>query len=292
MTTQALPVYQIDAFHTVGTGTDCYCNLLKEHLRKHHFIFIPHKHDFYVCVLFTKGSGKHEIDFTEYRVKPGSIFFLKPGQMHNWVLSDDADGYIFFHSRPFYDLTYINRKIADYSFYGSGYSSPVLYLKPAPLKAAILLFRELLGEYALPDTFLQQARVRNLIDLIYIAMAREYTSAVSPDKIPNRYLQLFREFEQLVDRRYKEMKSPAGYASELNITGKHLNRICQDCIQKTATEVISDRIILEAKRMLLQPQYTLSDIANELGMFDLSYFIRMFKKKTGVTPVRFIKETY
>jgi AraC family transcriptional activator of pobA len=290
MARNIIPVYQIDAFHTASPETNFYCNTLKDHLLKHHFIFVPHKHDFYVCVLFTKGTGTHEIDFRKYKVKPGAVFFLKPGQMHNWILSKDADGFIFFHSRSFYDLCYNNREISDFSFYGSEYNSPALYLKQEPFKRSALMFRELLSENTRSKALFKNARLCSLADLIYIDLAREYTSTEKPWSAPNRYLQLLQKFEQLVDCRFKDMKSPASYARELNMTGKHLNRICQDCIHKTASEVITDRIILEAKRLLLQPGYTLSDIANELGIFDLSYFTRMFKKKTGETPLQFSKQ--
>jgi AraC family transcriptional activator of pobA len=293
MAAKHIPVYQIDAFHKTESATDFYCNTLKAHLNKHHFIFVPHKHDFYVCMLFIKGSGTHDIDFKKYPVKPGAVFFLKPGQMHNWVLSPDADGFIFFHSRAFYDLCFTHRKLGDFSFYGSGYTSPALYLKAGQdikTHPATLLFTALHKEFTLKMAFLHKERLTSLTDLIYIDLARRLELSETQGAAPNRYLQLFREFEQLVDTRFKEMKSPAAYASEMSMTGKHLNRICQNCIGKTASEVISDRLILEAKRLLLQPGYTVSDIANELGMFDLSYFTRMFKKKTGETPFQFSKQ--
>lgn len=73
---------------------------MKGHLKSSHkHIEKPHRHDFYVTVLFTHGSGVHEIDFQSYDVQPGSLFFLSPGQIHSWELSDDTEGYIFFSHR-------------------------------------------------------------------------------------------------------------------------------------------------------------------------------------------------
>ena len=74
---------------------------------------------------------------------------------------------------------------------------------------------------------------------------------------------------------------------ELNISLKHLNRICNEILKKTTTEVIVDRIILEAKRMLLDKNWTVNEIAFELGYEDYSYFSRLFKKNSGMSPSEF-----
>jgi AraC-like DNA-binding protein len=58
-------------------------------------------------------------------------------------------------------------------------------------------------------------------------------------------------------------------------------------LQKTTTEVIKDRIILEAKRMLMDKKFTVNEIATRLGFDDYSYFTRLFKKHTGITPTDF-----
>ena len=71
------------------------------------------------------------------------------------------------------------------------------------------------------------------------------------------------------------------------ITLKHLNRICNEILKKTTTEVIADRIILEAKRMLMDKRLVVNEIATELGYDDYSYFTRLFKKSTAMTPTDF-----
>ena len=71
---------------------------------------------------------------------------------------------------------------------------------------------------------------------------------------------------------------------------KHLNRISKACLNKTTTDLITDRIILEAKRELTHSNLTVREIADKLGYFDNSYFARLFKKKSGQTPIEFIKK--
>ena len=86
--------------HFTREHPEFYVNTISSHLKTSHLhINKPHKHDFFAAFLFTKGSGKHEIDFNSYEVKPGAVFLLSPGQTHNWQLSGDAEGIIFFHSQ-------------------------------------------------------------------------------------------------------------------------------------------------------------------------------------------------
>ncbi len=70
---------------------------------------------------------------------------------------------------------------------------------------------------------------------------------------------------------------------------KHLNRICKTCLNKTASQLIIERVVLEAKRRLAFVKSSISEIADDLGYANTSYFIQLFKKKTGKTPVEFMK---
>jgi AraC family transcriptional activator of pobA len=281
-----IPVHNIDDFLSVREQNDFYVNTLEEHVNKHHFIFTPHKHDFYLCVLFTQGKGSHTIDFTDYKIKAGSIFFLRPGQIHNWELSDDARGFVFFHSKSFYELNYNKRPLSDFQFFGSIYNSPVVYASPTELKKNILLFQELSKEYKNSLAF-RRGKCISLIDLIYIDAARQYTPGDEKVNNNNNYLEKCVKLEAMVDIHFREIKSPSVYADKMNVGRKHLNRISMEVMNKTVSEMIADRVILEAKRMLVHSQLSVSQVAENLGYYDASYFNRFFKKHAGLTPLEF-----
>jgi len=89
-----LPVFNIINFDDYN---DCmrfednfYVRKFSEHIKENQFIEKPHGHNFFLMLIITEGSGKHIIDFTEYEVSAGSIFILSPGQIHQWILSQDA----------------------------------------------------------------------------------------------------------------------------------------------------------------------------------------------------------
>ncbi len=280
-----LPIYSINKFELSSNGGDFYTNYLNKHVNKHHFTNFPHKHDFYLVILFTKGKGKHEVDFETYKVETGAMFALKPGQMHYWELSDDVDGFVFFHSREFFDKGFISLSIKDFHFYNSFQGTPYFKLKEKQLNTLKYLMNELVTEYANMDFFKWQ-KIHSLIVLVYIQISRENNLLRN---IKNQtYLAKVKQFEDLIEENFRSEKFVKGYASKLNITEKHLNRVTKSCIGKTSTQLISERIILEAKRMLIYSTLNVSQIAVELGYFDNSYFVRLFKKNVGITPNAFL----
>lgn len=280
-----LPIYSINKFELSNNEGDFYTNFLNKHVKNHHFTNFPHKHDFFLVILFTQGKGKHEVDFETFKIEKGVLFVLKPGQMHYWELSDDVDGYIFFHSKEFFDKGFISLSVKDFHFYNSFQGTPYFKLKEKQLNKINFAMNELVVEYVKNDFFKWQ-KIHALILLVYIEISREKTPL---GNIKNQtYLTKLRQFEDLIEVNFKSEKFVKEYAFKLNITEKHLNRVVKSCIGKTSTQLISERIILEAKRMLIYSKLNVTQIGEELGYFDNSYFVRFFKKNVGITPFAFL----
>ena len=288
MASEQLPVYDIETFKYLGTESNFYANTFKAHLKQHHqFILAPHRHDFYVGMLFTRGSGTHQIEFNNYDIKPGHVFMLAPGEVHDWKLSADIEGYIFFHTKEFFDLNFTYEKVDNYPFYCCLRNNPLIILKKRSREKIKETFFEIVDEYKRTE-LLKFQKLSSLLNVLYIALSRIYL----PDKIVQtknlNYLGKLKELEQLINKHFKEHKSPKEYALLMHVSEKHLNRICKTCLNKTTTQLIIERVILEAKRRLAFATSTVSQIAEELGYSTSSYFTRLFKKNTGQTPVEFI----
>ncbi|ASK32486.1 AraC family transcriptional regulator [Chryseobacterium sp. T16E-39] len=289
----SISVLHIDLFHSgKNNPSDFYFNTMKDHLvTSHKHIEKPHRHDFYVTVLFTKGEGVHEIDFQKYDVSAGSIFFLSPGQVHSWELSDDTDGYIFFFSQEFYDMHYVNQHLRNFPFFNSTAFSRKLQLEDTDMQNMIAVCEEIQDEY-LSQNLMKEQLILSLLTKIYIhssrQFSRDYTALHSETSIS--YFKHYQDFENMLETHFATEKSISYYASSLNISSKHLNRITQTVVQKTATEVITERVMLEAKRMLMYLNESLVDIAFRLGYEEYSYFARVFRKSSGITPTQFIHD--
>ncbi len=289
MVQRAFPVFNIEHFKYLEETKDFYVNDFLTHLKEHHFINTPHKHDFYLVILFTKGSGSHEIDFLNYPIKPGSVFLMTPGQIHTWKLSEDINGYVFFHSKEFYDLNFNTRKVSDFPFYFSMHNSPLITLKNKEISKVETVFKEILEEYK-GKAALKFQKLCALTDLLYIDLSRLYLPHKKIENQNKTYLSKLRKLEELIDLNYVTIKYPKDYAALMHMSEKHLNRICKSCLNKTTGDLISDRILLEAKRILVRYEYQVSRVAEDLGYMDTSYFVRFFKKRTGSTPLEFAKK--
>jgi AraC family transcriptional activator of pobA len=278
------PIYSIQRFNCNEINSDFYINTFKNHLIDHSFVEEPHRHNSYVLVFFTKGSGKHDVDFDTFNIKPGSMFFLQPGQIHHWSLSDDIDGFVAFYSQEMYNLYFRQKTIDAYPFYSSMGNSPEMIFDAKGSNEIESYFYNMLEEYQ-GNKMMKQDKIMNLLDSIHIEIARKYNE----DSVleTHSYNVKIKEFNVLLEKYFTKEKAASFYASKLHITLKHLNRICNEILKKTTTQVITDRIILEAKRMLMDKKRTVNEIATSLGFEDYSYFVRLFKKHTAMTPKAF-----
>jgi len=287
---KTIPILNIHQFEQEPPLTDFYSNNLNKHLYENkNLVHKPHTHDFYLCVLFSQGTGIHEIDFNTYTVQPGSIFFLKPGQTHHWQFDTTVEGYVFFHTQDFYELDFSNKKLDHFPFYYSHKNPPTLTLQPKTLLDISKRFEEINTEYNGSFPYGKQ-KITSLLNLIYIDLARHYTAFEDPEKISSTtYITTLRALEKKIELNFKIEKSAQFYAKELNISSKHLNRITKTTLGKTTTDLITERVLLESKRLIVHSKNSLSAISEILGYEDYAYFSKVFKSKTKKTPLAFKK---
>jgi AraC-like DNA-binding protein len=288
---KTIPILNIQQFKEIHPLGNFYSNDLTSHLNKNKdLVHKPHKHNFYLCILFTEGSGIHEIDFNSYTVKPGSVFFLKPGQTHSWKFHSKPQGYIFFHTQDFYELSFSNCLLHQFPFYSSQKNAPSLVLTTSQTSELNRKFKELNTEHYQKRLY-QGIKITTLINLIYIDLARCYIDS-KPKEVKSslRYIETLRSLEKEIEHSYLLEKSAKFYANKLNISSKHLNRIVKTMLDKTTTEIISERVLLEAKRLIVHSDNSLTAISEILGFEDYAYFSKVFKSKTKVTPLGFKKK--
>ena len=286
MPEEPLPVFQIQDFSEPLQPSHFYLETLEGHLQKHAFIQRPHKHDFYLLLLFTKGGGTHTVDFKTYPVEPGMIFFLNPGQVHSWQLSSDSAGYVLFFSPEFYLLGFPEKKLFSFPFFGTSQNQPFLRL-PSSETEAIRSLIETMEEEKSIRTWKQDDVLRNYLDILLIQLGRLNLKKNGTEAGVTTGFSLLRHLENLIDRHFREHQPVSFYAEELHVTQKQLNELTRHALRKTTADLIRDRLVLEARRLLFHSDRNITQIAAELGYFDNSYFSRFFKKHTGQTPEQF-----
>lgn len=250
-----------------------------------------HNHNYYHLVYFTEGSGEHLIDFEKFPVKTGMMYFMKPGQVHQWYFKQKYDGFVVNFSSSFFDWIGINSSLLQkFSFLQSIKITDHVIELNKELQAIISpLFENIINENLLNDQFTNLKIGSQLLEL-FILIERNYfadSNAVNDYKSV-----LLNNFQTLIDQHFKVKKLPKDYAEMLYITPNHLNALCKDLGGISAGELIRSRVVLEAKRLLVNKELSVSEIAYELNFQDASYFVKFFKKYTNFTPEQFRKQYY
>lgn len=244
-----------------------------------------HRHNFYFILAVQMGEGIHEIDFISHQVVNRSIFLLRPGQVHQLQLKAGTTGFLMEFDYEFYHPTNESSK----QRLRKANSKPFCQLDEKRFERLHAALSTVFDEYTNQQEGYQDAIKANL-EVFYIEYVRQSPEPESNAKGVNPYIQeRFDEFLELLETHIITHKLVSQYTDLMVLSQYQLNEITKASVGKTASELIDEQIILEAKRYLLATARQIKDIAWDLGYEDVSYFIRFFKKHTGHSPDAFRK---
>ncbi|MCF8448574.1 MAG: AraC family transcriptional regulator [Taibaiella sp.] len=258
------------------------------YLQVHPNLHLPHRHSFYHIVCFTEGGGYHTIDFEKFPVKAGQIYFMIPGQVHSWNFEGRVDGFVVNFSESLFRSFLSNDHYLDkYCFLRGVAHDSVYRLQRTAYTNAISLFEKMISEAQKSDGYSLDYIRACLIEL-FVTVQRNVADCL-PAQAQQQHQLIHYNFRKLVDIHYAEKRLPKEYAALLCITPNHLNALCNNLLGKPAGEIIRNRILLEAKRLLINADQSIADTALQLNFSDNSHFTKFFKKATGITPEEFRK---
>ncbi|WOH64032.1 helix-turn-helix domain-containing protein [Bradyrhizobium sp. BWA-3-5] len=246
----------------------------------------PHRHDFYHIVWVTRGTGCHIIDAVKYEVRPNSLFFMAPGQIHDFTLSEDAIGHTISFSPEFFAFRVHNRhSLTDIPIYSIENLNNALYLDDMQAESLRQITDAMIEEYTAEKTGHEDV----IWSYLRIFLMKTSRIAVAPAiaDLSSRNLLLSRRFKSALEKNFGTMNETAEYARLLKVTERALNEATRQALGSTAAQLIRERIMLEAKRLLLHSDISVTEIADRLGFEDPAYFSRCFKKHTTRSPVEF-----
>ena len=261
---------------------------LEVYLGKNNNLVFPHRHNFYQMLLFLSGEGMHEIDFKQYPIERGQVYFMGPGQVHSWMFEGKMTGYIVNFDIDYFKSILIQPDYVENLDLFSSLNEGVFTLEEYQVREISGLFDQLIELSSLP---VAKDLKRSLLLYILLRFDQAYIPNF-PAKSIDYHLVLIKNFISLVDQNFKELHLPKEYAELLFVTPNHLNSVCKEYLGMQAGEVIRNRIMLEAKRLLILPDWTISQVAYELSFNDNSYFTKFFKKVEGKTPEEFRKSQW
>lgn len=238
-----------------------------------------HKHDFYLLLVIDEGSGTHSIDFQKYAVKNKMVFFVAPGQAHQWSLHEKTKGFQVMFSHEFLPIA-----PGRLPFFASS-STPHLLLRSEEFTTLKRELEILKNEFDTQDVFAHEL-IHQRLHIILTLLHRWYAKS-EPLVISESTNRLMVRFFELLEKNVYEENMVQFYAKQLHVTPNYLNIVCKKGAGLSAGECIRRRVLLEAKRLLAMTQRDVKEISYDLGFQDAAYFSRFFKKHTGYTPRTF-----
>jgi len=242
-----------------------------------------HRHDFFFILALKKGRGRHEIDFNAYEVSDDSVFFMRPGQVHQLHLKAGSTGYLMQFNKDFY---YPSDKTSGLLL-RKATSKNRCQLDGKKSKGLLLTLTDIFEEYIGKQEGYQEVIKANLgIFFIELVRQRKNGKVGAVKNVPYSQERI-ETFLELLETHISTHKQVSQYAEMLNLSSYQLNAIAKTTLGKNCSELINEFIVLESKRFLLATSNQVNQIAWQLGYEDVSYFIRFFKKHTGYTPEAF-----
>ncbi|CCN80458.1 putative Transcriptional regulator, AraC family [Vibrio nigripulchritudo SFn27] len=240
----------------------------------------PHRHQYFEIFWALEGEGSHSIDFLRYPLITDSIYFITPGQVHHchdlpeklYAISFDAS------------LLSTDRRsqhLLQQIFFQNRSQHPSILIDPNGKKALVNILNILESE-------LKNTRCDNEFLSMLFTSFLCYVSRYQPDKssyqLDDKRMQ---KLLDIIDKNYIEHKNTLFYAEKLSLSKKRVIELSQQYFSKTVTQLIHEKTITEARRLLAFSNTTIKAIALELGYKDTAYFCRFFKKTTSESPLEF-----
>lgn len=254
----------------------------------------PHIHSFYQVIWFKKGNGKHSVDFKTYDVFDNAIFFVAPNQVHYFDENTNCDGVLLHFNQLFLvqDQSPLDFFL-NCNLFNNPYQQPSCCIGSGIDDILDKYISQIKDELENEETFGKEMILGNYLKSFLIQVQRrknQFEHAANPllPIFDEKRIQLMK-FINLIDENYRKGYSVAEYARLLHISSRSLSDLTQHQLNKTPSQMIQERIILEAQRLLLYSNFNINQVGYRLGFDDASYFVKYFKKHTDLSPSEFRK---
>ena len=291
-----IPLYNIPKEDVTLTGFKLY-TLKKD--KRHNPVFpniplktnIPHRHNFYEICIFFEGDGYHEIDFKKFEVRNNSIHFISPGQVHLISMKDNCQGYILAFTREFLEMGSHKKDMLTKLPYFNELSRPFLNMQTSHFKHLVKILKQIKKEYIHLQSESEEV-IRHYLNIFLLKSKTFYRKENKDGPGKPDQPHIYHNFKALLELNFQNNQKVQDYANLLGVTPIQLNRAVKKSCGLNASELILERITLEAKRLLVFSDLTNKEIAYQLGYKEPSYFSRIFKKKTNYAPSDFRAKMY
>lgn len=278
--TNSIPVFKLygESLHW-PTPDLLHCESIHSRSSLYDWCIRVHQHTDLIQLLYVhKGQGEIEIEGVTHAFDDACIQIIPALCVHGFRFSPGTEGFSLSLAAPL---------VAQFE---QQFGRPLQVLNQATCvpvgdsrEKIQSLFETLQQEYQ-ADNDARDMMIHSLLSALMVWLNRQAAPQPSASDKVERKRAAIRRFNQLVENHYREHLPVAHYASEIGMSGVHLNTLCREFHGCSALSVLHQRLLLEAKRSLLYTSMTVSQISDYLGFSDATYFSRFFRRATGASP--------
>jgi len=239
-----------------------------------------HRDDWHLFLLQEKGTTTIEIDFKKYVIKPSSVVYIHPTQVHRLITFNRA-------TISNCAITNENLKREYLDLLEAITPVKVLSLKTAPFSIICEAVSFCLKIDEQKQEKLYKSILKDSCNTLIGLIVSQYIAQSKSAGKSSRFEHITKAFRSALEHDFIAVKSPMEYAKRLTVSTPYLNECVKNATGHSVSYHIQQRIVLEAKRLLYHSNRSVKEIATELGYDDHSYFIRLFAKVAGMTPMAF-----
>ena len=267
-----------------------YHNTLKKYLTLYPFIKKEHSHDFYTLILFTEGNSRIKINNCYYAVQPQTICLIAPDQVHSFMELDEMEGQIILFCQDFYVEEFSFIRLLNVFSYTSAISkdcsASCITLSDSDFNFIMSTFYSIQHEHESFSIAASSAGImRSFLNIILLKLSGLYETEIG--KSVKSDIILIHSLSHLIDSCFVREHNVGFYSSALNISERQLNDLCNSHFNCSMKKILQNRLMQEARKLLLSSEFSVAEIAYKLNFEDNSYFNKVFRSRTGLTPKRF-----
>lgn len=251
------------------------------------------RNNYFTLIFITSGEGLARVDISEYPFQENTLFAFYPYQPFMLISKGPLMGIsIQFHHDFFCIYRHHKEIAANGILFNNIYEQPFITLDEDAKYKLLSIVREIVAELKTEELRKDEVLVSYLKILLVLAtrIKIQQQSIQERNVVNGKQLAIVQNLRNAIEENFRVMHSASDYADILHVTPVALARVTKNHFNKTLSDLITERIIVEAKRELYLTDKTVKEIAYELGYDDEFYFSRLFKVKTEISP-QFYRDT-
>jgi AraC-like DNA-binding protein len=255
--------------------------------------FMPYNRRAYYKISVVSGRNKAQYADKEIDIEKNALLFATPKIPYHWVPQDDNQfGYFCIFTHDFLIQNKSGVVLDELPIFQPG-GYPIFQLTDEEAEDITLIFKKMYKEISSDYTYKYDLLRNYVLELIHYGQKLQpatslYPSHTASARVSSLFIELLeRQFPIESPHQKLGLRTAKDYAERLSVHVNHLNKVLKENMGKTTTDLISSRIIQEAKILLKQTDWNISEIAYSLGFEEVAHFSNFFRKQTTLAPVAF-----